>query len=272
MNCGSNNSCNDRMNRCCEKPRREMPRCEAVRPSCESMRPSCGCERPMHESMRPSCGCEKPMHESMSPSCGCERPVRESMRPSCGREMPHNECVRPSRSCAPEKEVVESIIVVNDCSCQEFMRLYDLYNCTADKARREFMGAEKGLNDAMDCIKMGLCYNEKAKEIYTCMDEFLDSMNETDNTRNTNNCGCNMNCGCNTNCNNSCMPRPMHKCDPCMKMREELKEMICNMNKLEEESLECTKAAVDKLMEARELNKCICELKNKVAKNCYPKC
>ena len=244
MNCGSNNSCNDRMNRCCEKPRREMPRCEAVRPSCESMRPS----------------------------CGCERPVRESMRPSCGREMPHNECVRPSRSCAPEKEVVESIIVVNDCSCQEFMRLYDLYNCTADKARREFMGAEKGLNDAMDCIKMGLCYNEKAKEIYTCMDEFLDSMNETDNTRNTNNCGCNMNCGCNTNCNNSCMPRPMHKCDPCMKMREELKEMICNMNKLEEESLECTKAAVDKLMEARELNKCICELKNKVAKNCYPKC
>lgn len=224
MNCGSNNSCNDRMNRCCEKPRREMPRCEAVRPSCESMRPSCGCE------------------------------------------MPKNECVRPSRSCVPEKEVVESIMVVNDCSCQEFMRLFDWYNCTVDKARREFMGAEKGLKDAMDCIKMGLCYNEKAKEIKTCMDEFLDSMKETDNKCNTNNCGCN------TGCNNSCMPRHMHKCDPCMKMREELNEMICNLNKLEEESLECTKAAVDKLMEARELNKCLCELKNKVAKNCYPKC
>ena len=237
MNCGSNNSCNDRMNRCCEKPRREMPRCEAVRPVHESMRPSCGCERPVHESMRPSCGCE----------------------------MPQNERVRPSRSCAA-KEAVQNIIVVNDCSCQEFMRLYDWYNCTADKARREFMGAEKGLNDAMDCIKMGLCYNEKAKEIKTCMDEFLDSMNETDNTCNNNNCGCN------TGCNNGCMPRHTHKCDPCMKMREELNEMICNLNKLEEESLECTKAAVDKLMEARELNKCLCELKNKVAKNCYPKC
>ena len=271
MNCGSNNSCNDRMNRCCEKPRRVMPRCEAVKPSCESMRPSCGGERPMQESMRPSCCGERPMQESMRPSCCGERPMHESMRPGCGCEMPQNECVRPSRCCR-EKEAVQNIIVVNDCSCQEFMRLYDLYNCTADKARREFMGAEKGLNDAVDCIKMGLCYNEKAKELFTCMDEFLDSMNEEDNTRNTNHCGCNMNCGCNTNCNNSCMPRQMQKCDPCMKMREELKEMICNMNKLEEESLECTKAAVDKLMEARELNKCICELKKRVAKNCYPKC
>ena len=247
------------------------------------MRPSCGCERPAHESMRPSCGSERPAHESMRPSCGSERPRREYTRPSCSYEMPKSECARPSRSCEceAEKEAIENIIVVNDCSCQEFMRLHDWYNCTADKSRREFMGAEKGLKDAMDCIKMGLEYNEKSKEIFDCMDEFLDSMNETDscgrkhacnNTRNTNNCGCNTNCGCNNTCNNSCMPRCTPKCDPCMEMREELREMMCNINKMEEESLECTKAAIDKLMEAKELHKCLCELKNKVARNCYPKC
>ena len=282
MNCGNNNSGYDRMNRCCEKPRREMPKCESVRPARECVKPSCGCERTHREYTKPNCGCERTHSEYMKPDCGCERTHREYTRPSCGYEMPHNECVKPSHRCAAEEPMVENIIVVNDCSCQEFMRLYDWYNCTADKAHREFMGAEKGLNDAADCIKMGLEYNVKAKEIFDCMEEFLDSMNETDscenktaydNTRNMNSCGCNTNCGCNTSSNNSCMPRctPI-KCDPCMKMREELKEMMCTINKLEEESLEHTKAATDKLMEARRLHKCLCELKNKVAKSCYPKC
>lgn len=268
MNCGNNNSCYDRMNRCSEKPRREMLRYEPVRPSSSR-------ERSAAESVMPSCGCEKSAVESVRPSCGCEKSRSEHTKPSCGYEMPKNERVRPNRSgVAGDREVVESILVVKDTTCQEFMRLYDWFNCTDDKSRREFMGAEKGLKDAMDCIKMGLDYNEKAKEIANCMDEFLDSMNETDscetksaynNRRNHNNCGCNNSC----NSMNRCTPK---MCDPCMKMREELREMMCNLNEIEEESLECTKAAIDKLKEARELHRCICELKNKVAKNCYPKC
>ena len=258
------------------RPSREMvrPSCEMKKPSCEMVRPSCEMEKPSCEMMRPSCEPVRPAREMV-------RPSREHTRPSCSCEMPQNECVRPSRGCTAEKEVVENIIMQNDCSCQEFMRLNDWFNCTFDKSRREFMGAEKGLMDAKDCIKMGLCYNEKVKEISICMDEFLESMNEADscethhachNRRNTSNCGCNT-CGCNTNCNNSCMQRcePM-KCDPCMKMRRELNEMLCNLNKVEEESLECTQKAIDKLMEAGQLSKCICELKNKLAKNCYPKC
>jgi len=279
------------------RPTREMvrPEREMVRPSHEMVRPSCESVRPAREMVRPSCemvkpSCEmRPSHEMVRPSCETVRsaremvrPAREYTRPSCSCEMPQNECVRPSRGYAAEKEVVENITIHNDCSCQEFMRLNDWFNCTFDKSRREFMGAEKGLMDAKDCIKMGLCYNEKVKEISKCMDEFLESMNETDscethhachNRRNTGNCGCNTTCGCNTNCNNSCMQRcePM-KCDPCMKMRRELNEMLCNLNKVEEESLECTQKAIDKLMEAGQLSKCICELKNKLAKNCYPKC
>ena len=278
----------------CESAR---PSCEMVRPSCEMVKPSCEMVRPSHEMVRPSCemvkpSCEmvrperemvRPSHEMVRPSCETVRPAREMVRPareytrpSCSFEMPQNEYVRPSRGCGAEKEVVENITIHNDCSCQEFMRLNDWFNCTFDKSRREFMGAEKGLMDAKDCIKMGLCYNEKVKEISICMDESLESMNETDscethhachNRRNTSNCGCN------TNCNNSCMQRcESKKCDPCMKMRRELNEMLCNLNKVEEESLEHTQKAIDKLMEAKQLSQCICELKNKLAKNCYPKC
>ncbi|WP_310603420.1 hypothetical protein [Anaerosporobacter sp.] len=281
MNCGNNNSGYTRMNR----------NCGNTRPSCESSKPSCGDVRSSCENTKSNCGCGRTMTEYTRPSCNYER-VNEAAESNCGR-MPMN-------------EAVESINV-EDCSCQEFMRIFDWYNCTTDKASREFMEAEKDLNDAIECIKMGLAYNEKAKDINTCMDEFLDAMNEENvcdkqatcgNARNDCNtrCNCDMRNTCSSNCNNSCSGRCNNSCntncacacnvmsmnsctqgcsrrnDPCMQMRAELKEMICDINKVEEESLEHAQQAVDKLMEAQKLRKCACELKSKVARNCFPKC
>ncbi|WP_455716143.1 hypothetical protein, partial [Anaerosporobacter sp.] len=205
--------------------------------------------------------------EMERPSCGSERPRREYTRPRSSYEMPSCENVKPSCGCEQKAEMVENIFIINDCSCQEFMRINDLYNCTFDKANRELMDAVKNLSDAMESIVMGLCYSDRANEISSYINEFLGSMEESDSSDNQPTCPT-MRCTCNQTCNNSCT----QMVNPCMQMREDLNELICTLNDLEKEGLEHTKEALDKLMDAKELRKCIGELKSKVAKNCYPKC
>ena len=60
--------------------------------------------------------------------------------------------------------------------------------------------------------------------------------------------------------------------DPCTQMREQLRDMIEVLTNLEEESLKHAQESMDKLMEAKQMHKCLCELKDKIAKNCFPKC
>lgn len=259
MNCSYGNSCYDRNNRCCENTGRRleyvkeeccMPCCPKVEPrrECECKKPVC-CDRSKQD-----CCCE-----TKKPVC-CDRPKQdcccEVKKPVCG---------------CKQNEQVSNIVIVNDCSCQEFMRIYDWYNCTADKAHREFLEAEKELKDAIDCIIMGLGYNAKAKEFSQFMDEYLDSMKE-DHDKDMN-CGCNTTCGCRNTCERSntcgCNSKRMN---PCTEMREQLHEMMEVLNCLEGESLKHAQQSMDKLMEAKQMHKCLCELKEKIAKNCYLKC
>lgn len=281
MNCG-NNSCSNRMNRC----EMQRPKSECVKPVCERQRPDCGSERPMRGRESLGGGCERPRRERERSGCGCEMSGREYTRPrtsyemprcetekpSCGSEMPRCEVMKPSCGCEQENEMVENIFIINDCSCHEFMRVYDWYNCVVDKAHREFMEAEKNLKDAMECITMGLNYNEKAKEIGMYIDDFLDSMKESDSCDNQPS-SCLARNTSNPTCNNSCTQMcTASKCNPCMQMRAELHEMLATVNEMEMDSLEHTNEALDKLMAAKQLHNCLNELKSKIAKNCYPRC
>ncbi|WP_167958289.1 hypothetical protein [Anaerosporobacter faecicola] len=188
------------------------------------------------------------------------KPVRERERQECGDRKPA--CERETPRCGCRNEQMENegadlnIILVNDCSCQEFMRMYDWYNCSADKAHREFMIAEKNLRDAMEYMKMGMEYNQKAKEIHSYMEEFLDGMDGTDD-------------GVEKGCKRTCHAC---NCDPCKQMREEWIEMMDTLNTIENDSLKHTKEAITCLMDAQNLHRSLCQLKNKVANTCFPKC
>lgn len=187
--------------------------------------------------------------------------------------------------------VVDKILVVNDCSCQELMRVNDWYNCIVDKSKREFYQANKELEDAMEDITRGISYSEKAKEISDFINSYLDSV-EKNKVTEKDMC-CEQKCGCNTSCyNTTCCCNPcvnetsncnttckMAKAYPCKKsenacdlMADKYNEMYHNLNQLECEALKATQQAAEKLAEIKKLQKCMSELKDQIVKKCYPNC
>lgn len=248
MNCGCNNSCYDRTNQCNGEIKRRFEYCN-----------------------------ENTCNENTCYKNTC----KES---NCKEDT------------CKEINVIDKILIVNDCTCQELMRVNDWCNCTMDKAKREFYQAEKGTKEVMDALTLGMTYSDKAKEISDYLFSYIDSVEDKKEDVKKNGC-CNQSCrsttmsynttcccnpcenemqSCNKNCGmNMKMPKQYtckEKENPCKQMVDQYNEMADKLRHLECEALKNTQEVNEKLMEMKKMQKCMCELKSQILKNCYPQC
>ena len=127
----------------------------------------------------------------------------------------------------------------------EFWRIYNAYNELEGNAHIKFDESLENLYAALNGLTFGIKINSKGSRIDHKLDELLNTLHpEYSDTSDS---------------------------EDREDLREELHKLVAQIESLEKESLDATKAAITKLEEANELHNALNEIKGKLEQNCYPK-
>lgn len=175
---------------------------------------------------------------------------------SCNSSCNTNFDMNCNRRCGNEEavEVVsreEYVMAVEEAYCQRFRRVVDQYNHLEHCADKSFDQAFTELTQALEHFENGMDYSNEYMKIHEKIDGMLGQFGDM-------NSGCSQ-CRRNTTCS-------------CENLREEFQDMVNDLIALQEEANNHTLEAIRTLEEAKELDKCIHDLRIKMEKECFPRC
>ena len=137
----------------------------------------------------------------------------------------------------------EDILKYKNSSLEYFEGLISKYKDIEKIEDEEFILGLEELKDAIESIEYGILLNCQSNEVRNEVNKWIDSFIEVYDTNWSDN--------------------------KCKILRQELENIINEVEELEAESLYYAKIAKQKLAKSRELNKFLNELQEKMEQNCY---
>lgn len=171
----------------------------------------------------------------------------------------HTDCdMDYNTRCGNEEEIEIEVVsrkeyemAVEEAYCQRFRRVVDQYNHLEHCADKSFDQGFTELTQALEHFENGMDYSSEYMKIHEKIHGMLGQFDQM-------NSGC-AQCRRNTTCS-------------CENLRDELQEMVDDLMALQEQANNHTLEALRTLEEAKELDKCIHDLRIKMEKECYPRC